>query len=1258
MPGSFRLFGFAVILLVVTSSTAYAIDISDLPVEATISTPPPIVMLIYDNSGSMDMEFATDQPQGLFEGAYYLFPDEAYQPKPDHFYGTGHALKQKDRLNWRSQWVGCNHIYYSPKLIYKPWPSTAKHIFDNADLNFPASRPIHNSADKTQCRMSSIFFSTNSGDEKIDVLLAHYFTHHDTNSDGRWETGEPVYLVTWTDNDKDGRLDLGESTGRDQRRYYRFADNADGLIQANELIPVLGETEKNLIRAARMSASGRFQGFLTDKEELQNFVNWFTYYRRREFIAKEAAARILSDAGRLHAGLYSVNPGARIGVRPINMPGSKSTGTSIDGVAADLMDAVYALDSKGSSPLRHALDQVGRYLHQDYHSELGLSPFNSNAAGGSCQRACTVLISDGFWNGDFSGVGNADGSSGKPYADAWADTLADIAMTYYKNDLGPNLPDSVPPTKCDQSMHQHMNTYAVSVGYPVIGDAVQGADTYEGQAPCLGADPSMEAEWVKPSAVKGVEGDQANRAKFIPNHGFSSVGVSEDLRHAALNGRGSYVDADSALVSTGIWPQMLSEQNTTACAANLAVNAISVTDDTMVFQMTYRPEDWSGEVSASLLALHSEKAASPPEEKLWLASKLLPGDSNTLWDQRRIVTYGGPWLEPQGVAFRYNRMSADQLTVLGSDLNPKSSTDAQAREIIDYIRGKSDSKYRHRETLLGDITHSTPALFGRTLFVGANDGMLHAFDTQSGAERFAYVPALVYDHLKALADDHYADRHRCYVDGPLYVGEVMVGDHCRQAYLLGGLGKGGKGYFCLSVGRRERSMGAGGYDSYHWINHVDDIADGSQEEQVAGLVRWEYPRPDPSNDWMDNDADAIVDEPAEDDPNIGYSFSQAYAVNANCSEKAYRPVVIFGNGYSSESQKAVLYVLDAGTGKVIRMIDTGSYGDNGLSTPALIDVDLDRRVDYAYAGDLKGNLWKFDLTAEDPLRWGVAFGNDMNGDGVIDAARGDLPAPLFQAPGQPITGRPDVMVMHGGCLSQAPGFMVFFGTGKYLGVSDRQDPTQQSLYGIWDFGDDSDDSENLGAIEDRPSGRLSSGLFLFPKRIVGETSIDGKIYRRVSSDHIGYELVEDLEDADGCAGNNSSEMKKKNPRHYAGWFLDFPPPAESSNASAERVVGDVLVRRGNIIVPSYVPDNQPCGGGGRSWLNLFAACSADPPLESSGEPLLSIGYDGSISSRPEILKHADDPAKDLILLADHAGQIQIMEVTGENWGRVYWRQSR
>jgi type IV pilus assembly protein PilY1 len=325
--------------------------------------------------------------------------------------------------------------------------------------------------------------------------------------------------------------------------------------------------------------------------------------------------------------------------------------------------------------------------------------------------------------------------------------------------------------------------------------------------------------------------------------------------------------------------------------------------------------------------------------------------------------------------------------------------------------------------------------------------------------------------------------------------------------------------------------------------NVDNFDDSTSEDAVKTMVQWEYPRADMAADGMDNNGDGTPDEDGETDPDIGYSFSQAYVVKTNATDAAHQWVVIFGNGYDSTGAKAVLYILDL-NGVIIRKIDTGVSGDNGLSTPTIVDVNNDQQVDYAYAGDLQGNMWKFDLTSDDSTYWGIAYGVDADTDGLIDAADGDTPQPLI-ATGQPITAKPDVM-RH--CTEH--GYMVVFGTGKFLHNDDRTDVgQQQTIYGIWDYGDDADDGEYLGSFN-HGTHVLSnlSGVTLLEQTIVDGQSIGGYYYRTFSDNSTNWPT-----DPDDDAGENS------NPSTHAGWYVDFP---NISPYEGERVFKSVQIRDG------------------------------------------------------------------------------------------------
>ncbi|MBA4369106.1 MAG: hypothetical protein C0403_15870, partial [Desulfobacterium sp.] len=271
--------------------------------------------------------------------------------------------------------------------------------------------------------------------------------------------------------------------------------------------------------------------------------------------------------------------------------------------------------------------------------------------------------------------------------------------------------------------------------------------------------------------------------------------------------------------------------------------------------------------------------------------------------------------------------------------------------------------------------------------------------------------------------------------------------------------------------------------------------------------------------------------------------------------------------------------------------DTGAANEgspkcNGLSTPAAIDINNDHRVDYVYAGDLQGNLWKFDLTSSNPSDWNSAY-KDTSG----------TLKPLFQAIGpggavQPITTQPDVMSMK---QVNQDGYLILFATGKYLGDFDTTYYDTQTIYGIWDYGDASDDQEYLGSFtrDSTPLSNQPSTVSLLEQTEI--INVDTYTVGSTTQHAIDYATeVDTVDDVAGTTNNYNmltdpptpitEEDYKPNPTHHAGWYFDLP-------ISGERVVTDPLVRGGNAIVISYIPDITPCSASGESVINEINAAS-------------------------------------------------------------------
>jgi hypothetical protein len=413
----------------------------------------------------------------------------------------------------------------------------------------------------------------------------------------------------------------------------------------------------------------------------------------------------------------------------------------------------------------------------------------------------------------------------------------------------------------------------------------------------------------------------------------------------------------------------------------------------VVFRAEFRATDWGGGLYAQYINDAGDISDLSPWSTLNAATILDAQD----WDVgRRIVTRSSTGVP---IPFRPSMLSASQLSALDPDKT----------KVVEYVRGRRDEedpsgkRWRKRSTVLGHIQHSTllhwkyPSGAAR-LFVGANDGMLHVFDAATGSEVFAYIPSMFIgvvkeqSPLRALltrtTDAGY--KPPLYVDGGLAIGEVRIGTAWRTL-LAGALGGGGRGLFMLDV--------------------TDPNA--ADETAAAAKIKWE------------------ITPQSTGFANLGYTYASPRLARLDNGTANGLAAVIVGNGYvNTGTGRASLYVIDADTGALIREIDTGVAGNggpNGLSTPTLVDIEGDDRVDFAYAGDIDGRLWKFDL------RHTTAAGYSAT------------PTLLYTtSPAQPITVAP-VIYPH-----PLGGRMVLFGTGRMLSTGDKTDTAAHAAYGIWD----------------------------------------------------------------------------------------------------------------------------------------------------------------------------------------------------------------
>lgn len=984
------------------------------------------------------------------------------------------------------------------------------------------------------------------------------------------------------------------------------------------------ETDACYILVAVGSADDIASGDAAAKK--QNFANWYSFYRSRALAAMSAAMTAVTELqdGQVRLGWQTINDCKTFGTScqgydGVNRENRIRTLTSSH--RTNFYNWLQRMDVNGGTPLRSTLKRAGDYYATSgKDSPYAQDPYVTLGTELSCRKNFHILFTDGSWNSDsgFDIGGNLDSSNktlpdGQTYTPqypyrnnpasppsgySYSNTLADVAFKYWYTDLRTDLANKVAPYVTDRSgttsqqywnprndpaSWQHMVTFTIGLGLgAVLDDPAWGGSTYAGDYPDLASGTKFWPE-----------------VDETPSSGNEPPGHVYDLWHAAINSRGQFFSADNPQAASAAFKSALTSiLNANPSAAALAANSTSLQTGTLVYQARFDSQDWHGQFIA--FAVQGDGSIGAAQ---WDTADLIPAAAS-----RNIHTHNGS----NGVSFsNCSNLSSAQQAYLNKDA--AGTVDNKCADRLAWLRGDTSKEarfsggiFRNRTvSVLGDIINSDPAFvksedygYGGSLvtlpekssyaayltakasrtpmvYVGANDGMLHGVradvgHANSGKEMFAYIPNAVFPNLSKLTATTYT--HKFFVDGPPSVGDAYLSGTWKTI-LLGGLGGGGKSVYALDI--------------------------SSPDSFTASHVLWEY-------------ADAT---------DLGYTYSQPQVARLHDGNWA----AVFGNGYNSASDKAFLYIVNLSTGSLIAKLAAGASTGNGLSTPALYDADGDKIIDYVYAGDLLGNLWKFDLTSTSSALWAAANGG----------------SPLFTARNasnqvQPITVQPKVG------SHPTSGVLIYFGTGRYLTSADPNNLETQSFYAVWDSG----------------ASGTALRANLQAQSITAETSEYGYDVRETSANSVDW------------AGGKR------------GWYLDLLPP--SGSAAGERVVSAALLKYGRVIFTTLIPSTDQCVPGGQSWLmELDAATGArtdgssfdfnnDGEFDStdklaSGNAASGVKSTVGIAKTPVWLDDANNPGIAYKQLSGTSGNIMTIKNKGDpnppSGGgggpvptRVYWYQ--
>lgn len=590
----------------------------------------------------------------------------------------------------------------------------------------------------------------------------------------------------------------------------------------------------------------------------------------------------------------------------------------------------------------------------------------------------------------------------------------------------------------------------------------------------------------------------------------------------------------------------------TTAARSIAGGAIQskniTTAGNTIFQGTFDTSDWSGDLLAIPIDVSASNVVSIGATNRWTAATqlgLLTDPANT---RKIYVGNSGATASVSAVEFKWAEIETSLKDALNKP-SPSGTADSKGQDRLNYLRGDSSlegNPFRKRKTLLGDIINSGVAYSGapsssvsgagystfytdniaRTtaVFVGANDGMLHAFNAKTGDELFAYIPSWMGRNLSSLTNASYGSSHQSYVDGTPAVAEALVGSAWKTV-LVGGTGAGGRGVYALDV-TNPAQTGTNPFD--------------------ASKVMWEFTNTD------DADLGNVVGRPqilkmrtsSTGGATATYKYFAAFASGVN------NYTADSNNGLFSSTGEPAIFLLDLSkaTGAAWQLgvnyyklsfpVDSTLMATNATGMINFrAALGSAREVTHIFAGDLHGNVWKLDFSLVGTTDWNIlklsTFKRLVTGVST--------PFPFYSARDgsgnvQPISMAPTLV------FGPTPDTSyVMFGTGKYLEVSDKSSSSTQSAYLIYDNGTTTADSTTSAAIKGRSrlkvgTANVATGIVTVPAFTMGRATTD---------------------------------TNTDNPR--TGWYFDFP-------VSKEREVSNATVNGAKIVFGSLIPGASVAAG--------------------------------------------------------------------------------
>ncbi|MBK7687328.1 MAG: hypothetical protein IPJ25_16175 [Rhodocyclaceae bacterium] len=958
--------------------------------------------------------------------------------------------------------------------------------------------------------------------------------------------------------------------------------NGVGVFKRIDIVPANNSYARESGRTDCVAAT------CTYTEELQNFANWYSYYRTRMLMMKSATTLAFTQLD----GNY------RVGYDNICDSGLASVKRGVAQFETAARDAWWtSLTTEAPScatPLRAETAKIGRY----YAGKVGTDPIEY-----SCQQNYMMLVTDGYWNErentTIKGVSNVDignqdnvlAGAARPFYDgaqaatacpavgagvyrgstaSSCRTLADITWYFYSTDLrtvafgnntNPAAQDvslnNVLTTADDKNQAQHMNFFAMGLG-------IEGklAFTSDYQTAVIGDFADINAGTKNWPAVANLD----------------PTGV-DDLWHATVNGHGKYFSARNVPNVVAGLREALNKigARVGSAAAAATSNLEPVAGDNFAYVASYATVDWTGDLQSRSIDVATGDVSSSTacstvgsgcqwsaqaklDQLTWSVRRLfIKPTSGVSGDSLRRLTFSNLSV---GEPALFDPSSLSQYAALVVS-NPAQIT---AANLVDFLRGNRGLEqdgdvshaqiWRRRSHVFGDIVNTQPvymkppsslyedagyAAFKSSgtaasrrpvVFVSSQDGYLHAINAYTaaqtvsassvapGEEMWAFMPTQVMAGARTLADVNYV--HRYFADGQITIADVDFGGGDWHTILVGGQGAGGTSYYAL------------------------DVTDPTDPKYL-----WEFSH-----------------------PNLGYTFSNTTVSKLPNGEWS----VFFTSGYNNTGGGGdgggYLFALNPQTGAIKAGFPMATGSGTGASPSNLgklavwvDDPAPDNTTQFVYAGDLQGDLWRFDL---DPS------GGGHSGTAVFKLAHLENASNVIQ----PITTKPELTTVINGDR------VVFVGTGKYLETPDLLDTMLHGFYAI----KDTLGADNLGGgvqqtwnPQDDVSAVPAVGSLFLPRKLIDRddsnapiTTVTSGVTRNIRKVCAGGGSSVTSALPHVCAGEDTRTMDWD---IYAGWYVSFPDSGERMNVDPKLVLG-------TLVFATNVPAASSCTVGGSAWVNF------------------------------------------------------------------------